>query len=82
MVSVDHFRRGLLLQMSRASSFGLIDILITSGDLYRALGGYPGSTNGMPSCCNAMQDEMRIGDVLLVDCTDGPGMTVRYLLPR
>jgi hypothetical protein len=82
MVSADHFRQELLAQMGRAVSFGCIDILITSGDLYRALGGYPGSTHGMPSCCDAMQDEMKVGDVLLVERNDSAGMTVRYLLPR
>jgi hypothetical protein len=60
----------------------LIDVLINSGELYRSLGGYPGSMHGMPSCCEAMQAEMKAGDVLLVDRSNGAGMTVRYLLPR
>jgi hypothetical protein len=82
MVSIDHFRRGLLAQMRRASMNGRIDVLINSGELYRSLGGYPGSSHGMPSCCDAMQDEMKPGDVLLLERTNGAGMTVRYLLPR
>jgi hypothetical protein len=82
MVSTDHFRKGLLAQMHRASSNGRIDVLINSGELYRSLGGYPGSSHGMPSCCDAMQDEMKPGDVLLLERTNGAGMTVRYLLPR
>jgi 5-methylcytosine-specific restriction protein A len=72
----------LLAQMHRASSNGRIDVLINSGELYRSLGGYPGSSHGMPSCCDAMQDEMKPGDVLLLERTNGAGMTVRYLLPR
>jgi hypothetical protein len=68
--------------MGRATKGGLIDILINSGELYRSLGGYPGSTDGMPSCCDAMHDEMKLGDTLLADRTNGAGMTVRYLLPR
>jgi hypothetical protein len=44
MVSIDHFRKELLAQMGRAAKGGLIDVLITSGELYRSLGGYPGST--------------------------------------
>jgi hypothetical protein len=36
----------------------------------------------MPSCCDAMQDEIRLGDTLLLDRSSGAGMTVRYLLPR
>jgi 5-methylcytosine-specific restriction protein A len=82
LVSTDHFRQGLLAQMGRATKGGRIDILINSGELYRSLGGYPGSLHGMPSCCDAMQDEMKLGDTLLVDRTNGAGMTVRYLLPR
>jgi hypothetical protein len=82
MVSIDHFRRGLLAQMDRAAVGGLINVLINSDDLYRSLGGYPGSLHGMPSCCDAMQAEMKLGDILVLDRTSGAGMTVRYLLPR
>jgi hypothetical protein len=82
MVTIDHFRQGLLAQMNRAAYSGRIDVLINSGELYRSLGGYPGSTHGMPSCWDAMQAEMKLGDTLLLDRTNGVGMTIRYLLPR
>jgi hypothetical protein len=82
MVTVDHFRQGLLAQMNRAAHRGRIDVLINSGELYRSLGGYPGSTHGMPFCCDAMQAEIKFGDTLLLDRASGAGMTVRYLLPR
>jgi hypothetical protein len=82
MVTTDHFRQGLLVQMSRASRGGLIDVLINSRDLYHSLGGYPGSMHGMPSCCDAMQAEMKPGDTLVVERTNGAGITVRYRLPR
>jgi hypothetical protein len=82
MVSVDYFRQGLLAQMGRATQCGRIDVLINCGELYRSLGGYPGSRHGMPFCCDAMQDEMKPGDTVLVERTNGAGMTVRYLLPR
>jgi hypothetical protein len=82
MVSIDHFRQGLLAQMVRAAHGGLIDVLINSGELYRSLGGYPGSPHGMPTCWDAMQAEMKLGDTMLLDRTSGVGMTVRYLLPR
>jgi len=29
-----------------------------------------------------MQEEFKMGDTLLLDRTNGAGMTVRYLLPR
>ena len=82
MVSTDHFRQGLLAQMARASRGGLIDVLINSWELYRSLGGYAGSTHGMAFCCDAMEAEMKPGDILLLERTNGVGMTVRYLLPR
>jgi hypothetical protein len=78
----DHFRQGLLAQMARASRCGLIDVLINCGELYRSLGGYPGSKHGMPLCCAAMEAEMKPGDTLLLELSNGAGMTVRYLLPR
>jgi hypothetical protein len=82
MVSTDHFRRGLLAWMDRVARGGSIDILVNSGELYRSLGGYPGSEHGMPNCCEAMEDEMKSGDTLLLERSNGAGMTVRYLLPR
>ena len=82
MVSMIQFRQGLIAQMHRAAIDGRLNILINSRELYQALGGYPGSTRGMPSCCDAMQDEMKGGDILLVERTNAYGMTVRYKLPR
>lgn len=82
MVSIDFFRQGLLRQMDRAACGGRIDVLINSAELYRSLGGYPGSAHGMPLCCDAMQAEMTGGDTMVLDRTNGAGMTVRYLLPR
>jgi hypothetical protein len=82
MVSVDHFRQELLAQMGRAAQGGLIDVLINSGELHRSLGGYPGSKHGMPFCCDAMQAEMKPGDTMIVERSNGAGMTIRYLLPR
>jgi hypothetical protein len=68
--------------MERATHHGRIDVLINSGELYRSLGGYPGAAHGMPFCCDAMEAEMKLGDVLLIERANGAGMTVRYLLPR
>jgi hypothetical protein len=82
MVWTDHFRQELLAQMNRAFKGGLIDVLINSRDLHRSFGGYPGSLHGMPSCCDAMQAEMKPGDTLVVERANDTGMTVRYRLPR
>jgi hypothetical protein len=82
MVSIDHFRQELSAQLGRAAAQNFADILITSGDLYRSLGGYPGSDHGMPTCCDAMEAEITPGDIILVEKSTGAGMTVRYYLPR
>jgi hypothetical protein len=79
MVSVDHFRQELLVKLRRAATEGRIDILINSGELCRTI---PGSCSWTASCCDAMQEELKLGDTLVLDRTNGPGMTVRYLLPR
>ena len=79
MVSTDHFRQELRAQFGRAAAQGHIDILINSGELYRSI------ARGSPlseSCCDAMQEEIKEGDTLVLDRTNGAGMTVRYLLPR
>jgi hypothetical protein len=79
MVSIDHFRQELFVQFRRAATQGCIDILINSGELCRAI---PSSSAWSASCCDAMQEEFKLGDTLLLDRTTGAGMTVRYLLPR
>jgi hypothetical protein len=80
MVSSDHYRHELLAQLGRAAKQGHINIL-NSGELCRALRTFTG-TAGLDACCDAMQDEIKLGDFLLLERTSGAGMTVRYRLPR
>ncbi len=82
MVSVDHFRQELSAQMGRALTSGAVNVLINCRDLHQSLGGYPGSSHGMASCCDAIQEEMKPGDLLLIERSSDAGMTVRYYLPR
>jgi hypothetical protein len=79
MVSTDQFREELLAQLGRAATGGRIDVLINSGELCRAV-----SHSGFSSsnCCDAMQEEFKLGDTLLLGRSNGAGMTVRYRLPR
>jgi hypothetical protein len=79
MVSTDHFHQELLAQLGRAAQGGRIDILINSGELCRSI---PKGSSGSVSCCDAMQAEFKTGDTMVLDRTNGAGMTVRYLLPR
>ena len=82
MASTDHFAHELLAQLRRGADGGAIDILINSGELHRSLGSLSGSAQGLPNCCDAMQAEMKLGDTLILDRTNGAGMTILYLLPR
>ncbi len=68
--------------MSRAFRGGRVDVLINSRELHQSLGGYPGSVHGMPQCCDAMQNEIKPGDTLVVERASGAGISVRYRLPR
>ena len=54
MVSVDHFRQELTVQMGRASTSGAKDVLINSLDLCRSI---PNGNYAKESCCNAMQEK-------------------------
>ena len=77
MVSTDHFRYELTLQLRRAAAQGAVDVLITSGELCESIRMGQRTAH---NCCEAMQAEMKPGD-LLVKHT-GVDMTVRYMLPR
>jgi hypothetical protein len=82
MASADHFRQELQAILGRRASCGAIDMLVSSGELCRSLGGNPGPDNKTSSCCDAMQEEIKPGDTVLLERHSGAGMTVRYLLPR
>ena len=79
MVSTDHYRQELRAQLARAATSGRIDLLVNSGELCRSIAN---GNSGSASCCSAMETEFMPGDTLLLDQTNGAGMTVRYLLPR
>jgi hypothetical protein len=81
MVSADHFRHELRVQMARAAINGQIDVLINCGELCRSLRTFIGS-RGLIACCDTMQAEFKLGDTMVLDRANGAGMTVRYLLPR
>jgi UDP-N-acetylmuramyl pentapeptide synthase len=38
--------------------------------------------DAMDACCQAMQEEIKPGDLVLIERSAGVGMTVRYVLPR
>ncbi|MDT7810229.1 MAG: hypothetical protein QOJ42_145 [Acidobacteriaceae bacterium] len=84
LVSIEHFRNELWAQIGAAIKRGEPHILINSGELHRAVGGYPGPDHRMPTCCDVMRAEMQTGDSLVESPEKGNGanLTIRYMLPR
>ncbi len=72
----------ILLQAAAQQGKSYIDV--TSGDLHREVGGYPGQNHRMPACCEVMKRMMNPGDHILDEPPSGQGATliVRYKLPR
>ena len=79
MVSIDHFAHELRTQLKRAAEQGATNILIRTSELCRSV---RMGTSSMDAGCDAMQNEIKPGDVVVLDRNSSAGMTVRYLLPR
>ena len=84
MPSVDEFRSAIRSQFREAEARCLPKIEINSGQLHRKLGGYPGPKAQMPSCCQAMYHEKKLGDEIISRPPKGKGatLTILYRLPR
>ena len=78
MVSVDHFRYELATQLRSAAAQGATTIVVTSTELCRSI---RNANHWTHACCEAMQTEIKPGDVV-IEQKSGTGMTVRYLLLR
>jgi hypothetical protein len=79
MVSMDHFRHELLTQLAEAATNGRLEILVNSQELCRSI---RNGSSWSSACCNVMESEMKLGDMIIGERANGTGMTVRYLLPR
>jgi hypothetical protein len=84
MPSKDEFRAELRARLRRAELRGAAELEVNSGELHRALGGYPTSPHQMPSCCDVMYEERRAGDEIVAAPPKGRGasLTICYKLPR
>ena len=84
MTTVSEFQSELQSQLRQAELRGASHIEINSGQLHRAIGGYPGIRHQMPSCCDAMYNEQKSGDEVIARPPKGKGasLTIRYMLPR
>jgi 5-methylcytosine-specific restriction protein A len=78
------FATSRLAQLFLAQRRGMPHIDINAGELHRRLGGYPGRSHQMPSCCQAMYAEKKIDDMIISQPPEGKGatLTIRYKLPR
>ena len=84
-MTADEFRTGLAGLFEAAVKAGRGTIVVRSGDLHRAVGGYPGTNHRMPMCCNVMYAEMVDGvDEVLSAPPSGQGalVAIEYRLPR
>ena len=57
---------------------------IESGDVHKAVGGYPGRNHRMPLCCGVMKRLMKSGDRITRQPESGQGasLMIQYKLPR
>jgi len=80
-VNTETFRKVLQRVFAEAKG-SFVDV--TSGDLHRLVGGYPGRSHKMPVCCDVMRKAMQSGDRILASPPKGRGatLTIRYVLPR
>jgi len=71
-----------LRQIFNDSKASFVDV--TSGELYRMVGGRTGRDYRMATCCNVMTKSMHPGDTILAQPPKGKGATlkIRYILPR
>jgi hypothetical protein len=79
MVSLDHFRHELTVTLRQAHLAGAIDLLVNSTEFVGFM--RKGESNG-ENCRQAMNDEMKLGDVREPEIDGGIGLTIRYQLPR
>ena len=76
------FADALKAQMAKARDRGDASLTMTSGELHRLVGGYPGPGHRMPICCNAMYGAMGEGDIIVAKPPSGKGASLKitYML--
>ncbi len=84
MPTADDFRSELNRILKQAEEQGLPSVLVNSGDLHRRLGGYPGRSHQMPTCCSVMWSIKGPSDEVMSQPPSGKGatLTIRYRTPR
>ncbi|MFZ3591894.1 hypothetical protein ACOI1C_22475 [Bacillus sp. DJP31] len=76
------FNKELLNIISKAKDRGEEYIEVSSRDLHIKVGGYPGPSHNMPSCCAVMYEHMKDKDEILKAPKKGKGasLIIRYYL--
>ncbi|MEJ2118704.1 MAG: hypothetical protein P8Y36_12770 [Alphaproteobacteria bacterium] len=84
MPTADDFRRELEARFQQALEIGAPHIDVVSGDLHRAVGGYPTPKHRMPNCCSVMNQEFDpdCDEILSEKVSHGARLAYRYKLPR
>jgi hypothetical protein len=78
------FEQAIRTTLRAAADAGRPHVDITSRDLHRSVGGYPGPNHRMPVCCSVMYGFMKPGDIVVDAPPSGQGakLTIRYRLSR
>lgn len=84
-ITKDSFNSELRKIFQRETDSGSTEVTITSSELHRIVGNYPGENHCMPLCCNAMRDlfdEKR--DIIISEPKKDNNsiLTISYALPR
>ncbi len=84
MPKADDFHRILTKYFQESEDAKHDSITLESGQVHRRVGGYPGGSHSMPTCCNVMRKLMQDGDELLYAPPSGKGasLRIRYSIPR
>jgi 5-methylcytosine-specific restriction protein A len=83
MTKKEDFLIELTAQIERAIQQKRPHAEINAGELHRVVGGYPSKSHSMPTCCEAMKEEMeRRGGIVVfkTDSGNSASYTVRYSL--
>lgn len=84
MPNSEDFRREIFKKFDEAEKEAKDFVEITSGELHREIGYYPGPNHRMASLCDVMRGIMQESDSILYQPIKGRGATlkIRYKLPR
>jgi 5-methylcytosine-specific restriction protein A len=68
--------------MQAARQGGETFVEVSSGDLHRLVGGYPGPNHRMPTCCTVMRGRLNKGDIVLREPkrSAGANLALKYFL--